>query len=75
MAKDAESGAGPDAMTAFVDREMTAAIRGYRRFCSGFRLYFTLYGDPLSDDIMSDIQHQAETFAWQQVRKMEAAHV
>jgi len=62
-------------MMEMIEQEMSEAVNACYRFHSAYDMWFTLFGDPHSDDIVSDIHHQAETWAWEQVRKLEAVHV
>lgn len=46
-------------------RDIFQALNAYRKFRERYYLWFTLYADPLSDDILSDIHEQALAFARQ----------
>lgn len=48
-----------------IKRDMTEAISVFARFRRNYQLWFTLYADPLSDDIVSDIREQATRWAWE----------
>jgi hypothetical protein len=50
-----------------IEANISNAIFQFYRFLGYYRLWFDFYFDPDSDEIVSDIENQAEEWAWAQI--------